>query len=231
MNAELRGRVLAAAAAEGSSTRAAVHRRKHDQSPSSPPRAVMGAFVIFAGSCRRASCCGSAVRSRRSNTPSDPVWLVVMTSGGALGVAATAVWLALWRGRSMLGRSRRVAAVRKHSDTGQSACVEGRLQHRVRRPDGGVAGTAWGEMSFVVARRRGGPAVVIFAIRRRAPVQPALNGAVMGFAAGACAWVAVDLWCPVAYVPHVLLGHVLPLFVVAGTGALLGRARLSLRRR
>ena len=46
----------------------------------------------------------------------------------------------------------------------------------------------------------------------------------MGFAAGACAWVAVDLWCPVAYVPHVLLGHVLPLFVLAGAGALLGQA-------
>jgi hypothetical protein len=41
----------------------------------------------------------------------------------------------------------------------------------------------------------------------------------------------VDLWCPVAYVPHLLLGHVLPLFVIAGAGALLGQAVLSLRRR
>jgi hypothetical protein len=62
-------------------------------------------------------------------------------------------------------------------------------------------------------------------------VRPALNGAVMGLAAGACAWVAVDLWCPVAYVPHLLLGHVLPLLVLAGAGALLGHTVLSLRRR
>ena len=48
---------------------------------------------------------------------------------------------------------------------------------------------------------------------------------------GACAWVAADLWCPVAYVPHLLLGHILPLFVLAGAGALLGRTLLSLRHR
>ena len=45
----------------------------------------------------------------------------------------------------------------------------------------------------------------------------------MGFAAGACAWVAVDLWCPVACVPPLVLGHLLPLLVLAGAGALLGR--------
>jgi hypothetical protein len=74
-----------------------------------------------------------------------------------------------------------------------------------------------------------GPLLSFLAIRQRTPVRPTLNGAVLGFAAGACAWVAVDLWCPVAYVPHLLLGHVLPLFVLAGTGALLGRALLKLR--
>jgi hypothetical protein len=41
----------------------------------------------------------------------------------------------------------------------------------------------------------------------------------------------VDLWCPVAYVPHLVLGHLLPLFVLAGAGALLGQALLSLLRR
>ena len=53
----------------------------------------------------------------------------------------------------------------------------------------------------------------------------------MGLAAGAWGWVVVDLWCPVAYIPHLLLGHVLPLIVLAGVGALLGRAFLSLRSR
>jgi hypothetical protein len=53
----------------------------------------------------------------------------------------------------------------------------------------------------------------------------------MGVAAGACAWIAVDVWCPVADIPHLLLGHVLPLFILAVAGALLGRTLLSLRSR
>jgi hypothetical protein len=74
-----------------------------------------------------------------------------------------------------------------------------------------------------------GPLLSFLAIRRNAPDQPALNGAVVGFAAGACAWVATDLWCPVAFVPHLLIGHVLPLGVLAVAGALLGRALMEPR--
>ena len=76
-----------------------------------------------------------------------------------------------------------------------------------------------------------GPLLAFLAARRSAPVHPALNGAAIGVASGACAWVALDLWCPVASVPHLLLGHVLPLCILAGTGALLGQALLSLRSR
>ena len=83
-------------------------------------------------------------------------------------------------------------------------------------------------LSLLVAA---GPLLSFLAIRRSAPAQPILNGAIMGFAAGACAWVAADLWCPVAYVPHLLLGHLLPLFVLAGVGALLGQWLLSVRPR
>ena len=146
-----------------------------------------------------------------------------------MGVAATAVWLALGRGRSMLGRSRRWLLY------GGVLIPVSLLVWKVSCSLAfGDAMVAWPErpgerclsLSLLVAL---GPLLSFLAIRRRAPVQPALNGAVLGFAAGACAWVAVDLWCPVAYVPHVLLGHVLPLFVLAGAGALLGQALLSLR--
>ena len=81
-------------------------------------------------------------------------------------------------------------------------------------------------LSLLVAA---GPLLSFIAIRRSAPVHPALNGAVMGFAAGACAWVAAELWCPVAFVTHLLLGHVLPIGVLAAGGALLGRAFLEPR--
>jgi len=83
-------------------------------------------------------------------------------------------------------------------------------------------------LSIVVAV---GPLVSFLTMRRTAFLHPALNGAMLGVAAGACAWVAVDLWCPVAYVPHVVLGHVLPLVVLTGVGALLGQSLLSVRHR
>jgi hypothetical protein len=39
----------------------------------------------------------------------------------------------------------------------------------------------------------------------------------------------VELWCPIAYVPHLLLGHLLPVFFLALTDALLGRLLLPPR--
>ena len=43
-------------------------------------------------------------------------------------------------------------------------------------------------------------------------------------------WMLVDLWCPVAYVGHLLLGHVLPIAVFATIGAAAG-SLLSARTR
>ena len=45
----------------------------------------------------------------------------------------------------------------------------------------------------------------------------------------AALWVLVDLSCPVAYVPHLLLGHVLPLLLITGVGAGLGQRFITLR--
>jgi hypothetical protein len=67
------------------------------------------------------------------------------------------------------------------------------------------------------------PLLAFFWIRQgNAPVHPALTGAAMGIAAGGLGWVFVDLWCPVAFVPHLLLGHVLPMLALAALGAVHG---------
>jgi hypothetical protein len=47
-------------------------------------------------------------------------------------------------------------------------------------------------------------------------------GAAIGAAMGACAAVLVDLFCPVAYLPHLLLGHVLPTLLLVALGASVG---------
>ena len=230
MNAELRARVLAAAAAETSPTRSDL-RRRNLMIGLVAAASGLGAFVIFSALMSE----GHLLRLGGEVAPHQylerPVGLVATSVGGALVVAATAVWLALRRGRSMLGRSRRRLLL------GAALIPISLLAWKVGCSIAfGASMVAWPErpgerclaLSLFVAA---GPLLSFLAIRRSAPVQPALNGAVIGFAAGAVAWVAADLWCPIAYVPHVLLGHVLPLGVLAGVGALLGRALLAPRSR
>jgi hypothetical protein len=62
----------------------------------------------------------------------------------------------------------------------------------------------------------------LLAWRRVDPVTPRMTGAAFGAGAGLGSALLVDLWCPVFYVPHLLLGHVLPIAVLAAAGAALG---------
>jgi len=225
----LKTRVLEAAAAERSPTRKEIHRRNIVICLVAAATGI-AAFVTFAAVMSG----GELLRRGGEVTPHRhvirPMWLLITTAGGALGVAAASLWLALGRGGSMLGRPSRwllyggllIPISLFAWKVGWSMAFE----------DGTVA---WPEragwrclsLSLLVAV---GPLLSFLALRRRAVMHPALNGAAIGFAAGACAWLVVDLWCPVAYAPHVLLGHVLPLFILAAAGAILGQALLSLRR-
>jgi hypothetical protein len=72
------------------------------------------------------------------------------------------------------------------------------------------------------------PLLATLAARRwTVAAYPGLAGAAMGVTIGLAAMVGVDLWCPVAYLPHLLLGHVLPLTALAAAGGALGRRLLS----
>jgi hypothetical protein len=55
-----------------------------------------------------------------------------------------------------------------------------------------------------------------------------LDGLIRGVAAGAVGWALIDLWCPVGEISHLLLGHVLPVVILAGAGV--GAARWLSRR-
>jgi hypothetical protein len=50
-------------------------------------------------------------------------------------------------------------------------------------------------------------------------------------AVGACAWVLVDVWCPVAGIWHLLRGHVLPVVLLGLLGGVLGSVVLAIRAR
>ncbi|HET7824493.1 MAG TPA: NrsF family protein [Anaeromyxobacter sp.] len=73
-------------------------------------------------------------------------------------------------------------------------------------------------------------AALVLAGRRVEPRHPAMAGAALGSVAGAWAAVMVELWCPLAAQEHVLVGHVLPMFVLALAGAAFGARTFRVRR-
>lgn len=71
----------------------------------------------------------------------------------------------------------------------------------------------------------------LVAWRRTDPLTPTATGAAFGAGAGLGSAVLTDLWCPVSYLPHLMLGHVLPILILACVGALFGYLALRVRRR
>ena len=67
--------------------------------------------------------------------------------------------------------------------------------------------------------------------RRSDPITPRATGAAFGAGAGLGSALLVDLWCPVGYVPHLLLGHVLPIAILSVAGGLIGGRVLGIVRR
>jgi Negative regulator of sigma F len=74
------------------------------------------------------------------------------------------------------------------------------------------------------------PLVAVVVVRRGLdPLHPASLGAALGVATGLCAGVLVDLWCPSGEITHLLLGHLLPIALLALAGALVGKRVLAMR--
>lgn len=161
-----------------------------------------------------------------------PVDLVVATASGAACIATLALAGALGRGRVGLGRSRR----------GLLGLMVGtpllllawKLSWSATSPDMVVEWTERpGLRCLQLSLSTGLPPLLALVLlwRDRDPVHGRVTGAAMGIAAGACSWVLIDLWCPVAYPPHLLIGHVLPMILLASLGAILGHRVIGLRER
>jgi hypothetical protein len=162
-----------------------------------------------------------------------PSLLVAATSAGWFVAAAVATRIAFARGRSMLGRPTAwlvalvvgaplLLLVWKLAVTvpfGQQMMVwwDDKKGYRCLGMSLGIG--------FVLL------AVFTAARRRSDPLRPGITGAALGMAAGIAAGGLVDLWCPVAHVKHLLLGHILPLVLLAALGALAGRCFIRLGNR
>jgi len=158
-----------------------------------------------------------------------PDVLVLETAGGAACAAFVAGVLAFSRGRSMLGRRR--ASLLVLTVAAPVALLLLKIGPSAQFP-GMMA--SWAERRGFRCLWLGvllAPApllAVLLSRRGTSPAHPTAAGAAMGAAVGACVWVLVDLWCPVAYIPHLFIGHVLPVVLTTVVGAFFGTRILDL---
>ncbi len=158
-----------------------------------------------------------------------PAMLVVGTCLGWSAIASVAAWIGVARGGSTLGRSTAtlvtLIVATPLALLAWKVGVTASFGRQMLAPWPTRPGfrCLWLSLAMAV------PLLVAFvAVRRRSdPVHPGIAGAALGVTAGAAAGTLVDLWCPVGFVPHVLLGHILPLLVVAALGAWAGRRFLG----
>jgi len=158
-----------------------------------------------------------------------PIELVIATTAGSTAIGAAALWIAVARGKSMIGRPRALLlATVILAPVGYLAWKTGSTSPF---PD---MSAPWPERvgwrCFGLSLLFAAPPIftLIYLRRRSDPVHPRTMGAALAVATGASATALVDLWCPVAFMPHLLLGHLLPMVLLAAAGAWAGGRFLSL---
>jgi hypothetical protein len=160
-----------------------------------------------------------------------PAALVLGTSLGTAVIAAVGAWFALGRRSSMLGRSSlalSVAAV-----VTPIALLFWKIVWSAQFPGGT---DPWPERvgfrCLKLTLLMGVPPLlaILFARRRTDPTHPRIAGLGAGASVGLCVALFVDMWCPVAYLPHLLLGHILPIALLGMLGFLVGTLLLAPKR-
>jgi len=162
---------------------------------------------------------------------SRPPSLIALTSVGTAVFVGVGMWLLFTRGPPGLRRPRTVLI----GATVLSAAGFVGWRYGISSLYGRAG--AWpgrvGLRCLVLSVGTGG--LMLFAAlmswRRSDPVTPRATGAAFGAGAGLGSALLVDLWCPVGYVPHLLLGHVLPIAILSLAGGLIGGRVLGIMRR
>jgi hypothetical protein len=157
-----------------------------------------------------------------------PGALLIGTVAGTAFIAAVAIWVAVGRGRAMLGRaSRWLVTVVVASPI---ALFAWKIYWSAQFDNGldpwpSRLGLKCLGMSMALGAL---PLLALLFTRRGTDaVHPGHAGMGIGVALGLAVATFVDAWCPVAYVPHLLLGHILPLVLLGASGLWLGRKILS----
>ncbi len=157
-------------------------------------------------------------------------WFYVASCVGWFAVAAVSMWAALARGSSVAGRPRAwLFAVVAGTPALLFAMMFGLgvLQPEAMLLHSERVGLKCLGLTVAAALF---PLMGLAVVRRQSdPVHPIATGAALGAACGASAGVMVEMWCPVAAPRHVAIGHILPIFIMAAIGALLGARVIAMR--
>jgi hypothetical protein len=161
-----------------------------------------------------------------------PLALVAATAAGAFLIAGVALASALGRRSSMLGRPRAwlvaVALLAPLLLLGWKTSWSLGFEHMAEawrtRPGFRCFGLTLGFAAWPFA-------AMLLARRGSDPTHARSLGLALGVAAAVAAAVLVDLWCPVGYLGHLLLGHVLPIGLLGLLGLGLGQRVLAIRAR
>jgi hypothetical protein len=160
---------------------------------------------------------------------SRPPSLAALTSLGSATIAGTGMWLLLTRGRSVWGR--RASLLLAAAILSSVLLVAWRFGVSVLFEKV----SAWPErpgfrcLALSVATGALPLLAALLSWRRTRTVTPVATGAAFGAGAGLGSALLVDLWCPVSYLPHLLLGHLLPIGLLAALGGLLGWRLIDIR--
>jgi len=158
-----------------------------------------------------------------------PPSMVALGSAGAAAIAGTGMWLLLTRGRRILGRPITWLA---------AAAIASALAFLAWRYGlGRLYGSTqpWADrpglrcLGFSVTVGAPPLLAALLAWRRAIPVSPFATGAAFGAGAGLGSAFLVDLCCPVSYLPHLLIGHLLPIGLLAIIGGVVGTRLLRMR--
>jgi len=161
-----------------------------------------------------------------------PLWYVIGTTVGWVVVAGWAAWGSLSPGPTMLGRGRRF--MQGIVVLAPAALFVWMIAWDFVDPDLMVAWPdreGWKCFKWTLLMSAW-PIIALMLMRRGGdPIHPGARGAAIGASVGCCSGVFVDLWCPIADPSHLVLGHILPLFILSAVGLWLGRWLLSAGRR
>lgn len=215
-SAELRARVLAAANAEPAPTRSAGFARR-----------AAAVAVAMALSALVLAYIGGPMPDGR------PVGYFVVIASLWTVVVLAATWMGVARGRSMLGRPtslRVVVTILTPAALVLATLVVGLLwPATLAEPSTMQDHVFCMELGSLMAIAP----LIAFALVRRGsdPVAPRLTGAALGAAAGAWGGLFIELRCGHASVEHVVVGHVVPVVVMALLGAIIAGSVVSVRHR